>query len=138
MTFLVPKNERREARRRLVLPCRVVREHDFRLIGACAVDVSAGGMLVMAIGDVSLGDEVVLSFNATELGIAFDADAVVARVVHGRRQGDRGRCIGLHFRRLDAVKRLILRGHLRRMAPPLPQREARIDYAATVKRILDS
>src|SRR5438309_11899717 len=114
MTFLVHKNERREVRRRLILPCRVVRERDYKLVGACALDVSPDGMLVMAIADAALGDEVIVSFKATELGIWFDAEAVVARVVRGRRPGDRGRCVGLRFKRTDAVKRLILRSHLRR------------------------
>jgi hypothetical protein len=59
----------------------------------------------------------------------------VARVVRGRRPKDRGRCVGLAFTKFDAVSRLVLRGHLRRTAPPIPQREPRIDYAATIKRI---
>jgi hypothetical protein len=138
MSFLVHKNERREVRRRMMLPCRVVRERDFKLIGACAVDVSPDGMLVMTIREAAIGDEVIVSFKATELGIWFDAEAVVARVVRGRRPGDRGPCVGLRFRKIDAVKRFILRGHLRRTAPPLPQREARIDYAATIQRIAHS
>jgi hypothetical protein len=137
-SFLVHKNERRELRRRMTLACRVVRERDFQLLASNAIDLSPGGMLVMAIRDAEPGDELIVSFRATELGIWFDAEAKVARVVHGRRPKDRGRCLGISFTDFDPVSRLILRGHLRRSAPPVPQRrprDARIDYAATVRRI---
>jgi hypothetical protein len=135
VSFLVHKNERREVRRRMTFSCRVVRERDFRLVGTNAIDLSPDGMLVMTIRDVAPGDELIVSFRATELGIWFDAEAKVARVVRGRRPKDRGRCIGVSFTRFDPVQRLVLRGHLRRSAPPVPQRDARIDYAATVRRI---
>jgi hypothetical protein len=135
MTFLVHRNERREIRRKVTLACRVIRERDCELIGACALDLSPDGMLVMAVRDASPGDHVIVSFHATELGIRFDAEARVARVVRGRRPGDRGRCVGLRFEKMDAVKRFILRSHLKKSAPPLPQREPRIDYAATVRKI---
>jgi hypothetical protein len=138
MSFVVHKNERRESRRHYVLPCRVVRERDFELIGASSLDMSADGMLVMAMRTAAIGEHVTVSFKATELGLWFDADAVVTRIVHGRRPGDRGQCIALRFARMDPVKRFILRGHLRRMTPPLPQREPRMDYAATVRRIASS
>lgn len=135
MTFLVHKNERREVRRKTMLACRVIRERDCELIGACAVDLSPDGMLVMAVRDAAIGDQVHVSFHATELGIRFDAEARVTRLVRGRRPGDRGRCVGLRFENMDAVKRFILRGHLKKSAPPLPQREPRIDYAATIRKI---
>jgi hypothetical protein len=135
LSFVVHKNERREVRRRLKVPCRVVRESDFRLVGTNAIDLSPGGMLLMTMRDVAPGEDLLVSFRATELGIWFNAEAKVARVVRGRRFKDRGRCAGIAFTRFDAVARLILRGHLGRSAPPLPQREARIDYAATVRRI---
>src|SRR5271167_4770976 len=130
LSFLVRKNDRREVRRRMTLPCRVVRERDFRLIGTNALDVSPDGMLVRTIRDVAPGDELIVAFRATELGIWFDAEATVARVLRGRRLKDHGRCIGISFTRFDPVARLVLRGHLGRSAPPVPQRDARIDYAA--------
>jgi hypothetical protein len=135
LSFVVPKNERREVRRRVKLPCRVIRESDFRLVGTNAIDLSPAGMLLMTMRDVAPGEELIVSFRATELGIWFDAEARVARVLRGRRSKDRGRCAGIAFTQIDPVARLILRGHLRRSAPPLPQREARMDYAATVRRI---
>jgi hypothetical protein len=135
LSFLVHKNERRELRRRMTVSCRVVSERDFRLVGTNAIDLSPDGMLVMTMRDVAPGEELIVSFRATELGIWFDAEARVARVVRGRRPKDRGRCAGISFTNFDPVARLVLRGHLRRNAPPVPQREARIDYAATVQRI---
>ena len=79
----------------------------------------------MAMTSMPSGDSLIVSFKATELGIWFDAEATVARVIRGRRPKDRGRCVGLSFTRFDAVSRLLLRGHLRRTAPPLPQRPPR-------------
>jgi hypothetical protein len=136
LSFVAHKNERHEVRRRMKVACRVVRESDFKLVGTHAIDLSPGGMLVMTMREVARGDELIVSFRATELGIWFDAEARVARVVHGRRPKDKGRCIGIAFTRLDPVARLVLRGHLRRNAPPVPQREQRMDYAATVRRIM--
>jgi hypothetical protein len=136
--FVVHKNDRREIRRDVRLMCRVVRERDSRLIGTRALDVSPDGMLVMAVRDAEPGETLIVSFRATELGFWFVAEAVVARIVRGRRPRDRGRCVGIAFTRFDAVSRLLLRGHLRRTAPPVPQRkrrEARVDYAATIRRI---
>ena len=135
LSFLAYKNDRREIRRRVSLSCRVVRESDFRLLGTRAVDLSPDGMCVMALRDAAPGESLIVSFRATELGLWFDAEAKVARVVRGRRPKDRGRCLGISFTRFDPVMRLVLRGHLRRNAPPVPQRDARIDYAATVRRI---
>jgi c-di-GMP-binding flagellar brake protein YcgR len=135
LSFFAHRNDRREVRRSVRLACRVVREDDFKLIGARALDVSPGGMLVMCIGDAKLGDSCIVSFKATELGIWFDMEAVVARVIRGKRAKDRGRCVGLRFTKIDPVQRLILRGHLRRSAPPVPHRAPRIDYAGTIRKI---
>ena len=139
LPFIAYKNERRELRRQVTLACRVVRESDFRLVGSHALDLSPGGMQVMSIRDVEPGESVIVSFKATELALWFDAEATIARVIRGRRPKDRGRGFGLSFTHFDPVSRLVLRGHLRRTAPPVPQRplrDSRIDYAATIKRIM--
>jgi hypothetical protein len=137
-SFIVHKNTRREVRRSVRLLCRVVRERDFKLLATRALDVSPGGMLVMSVRDAEPGETLILSFRATDLDIWFDAEGVVARVIRGRRTRDRGRCLGIRFTKLDAVSRVVLRSYLRRTAPPVPARppsDARIDYAATIKRI---
>lgn len=135
MGFLVRKNERREIRRAFPLTCQVVRERDFRLVAESALDVSPDGMFVASELDLEPGENVHVSFRATHLGIWFDTDATVARIVRGRRQSDRERGFGLRFTTMPSVKRLILRGHLRRVPPPVPRRTQRIDWAATIQGI---
>lgn len=135
MPLFVRKNERREVRRALSLPCQIVRERDFRLVSDRTVDVSPDGMFVATDTELEVGEDLIVSFRATELDLWFDTEARVTRVVHGRRTGDEGRGVALRFSTLTNVKRLILRGHLRRVPPPLPRREQRIDWAATVRRI---
>ncbi len=127
------RNDRREVRRALGITCQVVRERDFRLVAERALDVSPDGMLVQTESELAVGESLIVSFKATQLGLWFDTEASVARIVKGRRDGDRGAGIGLSFSTLDRVKRLILRGHLRRVPPPLPRRTQRIDWSATVR-----
>lgn len=129
------RNDRREIRRAVGLACSVVRERDFRLVAESALDVSPDGMLVATEHDLAIGESLIVSFRATQLGLWFDSEASVARIVRGRRDGDRGAAIGLSFSTLDRVKRLILRGHLRRVPPPLPRRTQRIDWTATVRSL---
>jgi len=113
----------------------VVRERDFRLVAEQALDLSPDGMLVSSEHDMAVGENLIVSFKATQLGLWFDTEASVARIVKGRRYGDHGAGIGLSFSTLDRVKRLILRGHLRRVPPPLPRRTQRIDWTATVRSL---
>jgi len=129
----VRRNDRREVRRAMGITCQVVRERDFRLVAERAIDVSPDGMLVQTESELEMGESLIVSFKATQLGLWFDTEASVARIVKGRRDGDRGAGIGLSFSTLDRVKRLILRGHLRRVPPPLPRRTQRIDWSATVR-----
>lgn len=131
----VHRNDRREVRRAVGLTCQVVRERDFRLIADQALDLSPDGMLVASEHDMAVGESLIVSFKATQLGLWFDTEASVARIIKGRRPGDRGAGIGLSFSSLDRVKRLILRGHLRRVPPPLPRRTQRIDWTATVRSL---
>ena len=132
---LVRRNDRREMRRGVKLSCQVVRERDFRLIGEHAVDLSPDGMLVRTDHYLERGENVIVSFRATQLGLWFDSEATVARVVEGRRIEDGGTAVALSFTTMDRVKRLILRGHLRRVPPPIPRRAQRIDWAATVRSL---
>lgn len=131
----VRRNDRREMRRALGLSCQVVRERDFRLIADRAVDLSPDGMLVRTDHDLAVGENLIISFKATSLGLWFDTEATVARIIAGRRGWDRGPAVGLSFSTLDRVKRLILRGHLRKVPPPIPKRAQRIDWSKTVGRV---
>ena len=120
MPLIVRRNDRNEIRRALQLSCQIVRERDFRLVAERALDLSPDGMLIATDMDLVPGENVFVSFRATELGIWFDTEAKVARVVRGRRPGDRGRGVALRFSTLSNVKRFILKGALRRIPPRLP------------------
>lgn len=128
------KNRRRNMRRAVSLSCQVVREDDFRLIGDETLDISPDGMLVRTDRkDVTPGQQLIVTFKATELGIWFDTEATVARVLSGRRWGETGCAVGVRFSDaadeggpvLDPVRRMILRGAFRRRPPPLPKQRAR-------------
>jgi hypothetical protein len=86
--------------------------------------------------DVAIGDRFFVCFRSTQFGIWFYTDATATRILHGRRPKDRGPGLGLRFGSLSALSRMMIRGALRRVPPHLPQRELRMDYAATVGKIL--
>jgi hypothetical protein len=129
---LVHAHHRRAIRRAVQVDCQVVRERDFKLIGSSGVDLSPRGMLVMAQERVLTGEPVVVSFRVPRSAFWFDAEATVVRVVHGRRPGDYGRCFGLDFESLEPGAQWFLRRALHGVPPPLPTREPRVDYAASV------
>ncbi len=133
----LPANRRREMRRMVKLSCRVRRMDDWRLLGDRTLDLSPQGMLVLSDERVEEGLECVVSFQATELPIWFDACAKITRVVEGRRPGDPGRALGVRFETLPAVSRLILRGFLRRHPLTHAQREPPIDIALLAQRSID-
>ena len=139
MSVLVRVNERTAIRRAVDVACSVVRQRDGKVIGRKAFDVSPWGMRVaLSDAEVEPGDLLYVYFKATPQNMLFCSDATAMRLLSGRRTKERGRSLGLRFDTLDAVSRHILRGALRRVPPPLPQREPRIDYAATIGHILAS
>ena len=129
---LVHARQRRVTRRAIAVDCQVVREHDFRLISSHGVDVSSTGMLVATDERVLTGETLFIAFRLPRTERWFDAEGTIARVVHGRRPGDRGRCLGLEFDRLDPEAKWLLARALRDVPPPVPKRERRVDYAASV------
>ncbi|WP_394829747.1 PilZ domain-containing protein [Pendulispora albinea] len=135
--FLVPVRERKTPRHAVRFDCQVVRERDFKLLGEQAIDLSADGMLVLTDQRVLTGEEVLVSFRVPNLRAWFDAEATVARVVHGRRPGDRGRgALGLRFSRFGRIDSSYVKAGLYRYPPTLPGREPRMDYAESVARIM--
>jgi c-di-GMP-binding flagellar brake protein YcgR len=122
--ILKRKQPRRAFRREVILSCQVVRERDFRLVSDLALDLSTQGMLVATEELVLTGEEVLVSFRPPRGKEWLDVSATVARVVHGRRPGDRGRCLGLAFHGLDAAKEHVLFRHLRGLPAPEPGRQA--------------
>jgi hypothetical protein len=136
---LVRVAERRAVRHAVELSCSVVRERDSKLASLRAIDLSPDGMRVeLKDVDVDLGDRFFVCFRTTPFGIWFYTDAFATRMLHGRRPKEQGRALGLKFGSLSSVSRLCIRGALRKVPPHLPQREQRIDYAASVGRILAS
>lgn len=105
-------------RRYVRLDCQVVREHDFRLVGDLALDLSTRGMLVRARERILTGEEVVVTFKPPGSNVWFDAFGVVARVLHGRRPGDYGLSFGVEFVGITPEEESFLFEHLRGLAPP--------------------
>jgi hypothetical protein len=133
MSILVHSSQRRAIRRAVRVDCQVVRERDFKLLGDWALDLSPDGMLIVTRDVVLTGEEVIVSFPIPRTRIIVDAEATVARVVHGRRPTDRHRrALGISFDSLEPEYRRLLRAHLRNIPPPLPSRAPRVDYASTV------
>lgn len=128
--------QRRAIRRAIQIPCTLIRSRDLKVVGTQSLDLSQDGMLVGALDEVSEGEGMLVSFTFTRFAIPFHVEGQAARVLRGRRAKDRMPAIAMSFESLDAVSRLILRGHLRKIPPVLPARARRIDYAATVARLL--
>ena len=138
LATLVYAQQRRALRRGVRVDCQVVRERDFTLIGDLGLDLSPLGMLVLGREPVLTGEALVVSFRLPASTWWFDAEATVARVVHGRRPGDSGRCFGLAFDAIDPSVQYFLHTALHGVPPPLPARAQRIDYAKTIDRAATS
>lgn len=135
--FLTRMPERRGVMRRGVqLGCEAVAEEGFRVLGERTLDVSPEGMLLETRGAYArIGEEVIVSFRPPTSRVWIDAVAKVARIVKGRRRGDRAQAIGLRFVEMDGADRAILAAKLIGHPPPVPGRQAPIDYASVVRRI---
>jgi hypothetical protein len=139
-SFVVRASNRRAIRHAVDLSCSVVRLKDSTLTSIHASDLSPDGMHVelccLDVEDVEIGDRFFVCFRSTPFGIWFYTVATATRIVRGRRPDDHGRGLGLRFESLSPLSRLMIHGALHRVPPHLPQREPRIDYAATVGKIL--
>lgn len=89
-----------------------MRERDFRLVARRLVDLSEEGLFALSDVPVLTGEPVIVSFRAPLGRDWIDAEASVTRVVHARREGDRGRGLGIVFDRLDAAARAALAAQL--------------------------
>lgn len=114
---------RRAFRRYVRMDCEVVREHDFRVVGNLALDLSERGMLVATRERVLTGEDIVVSFRPPQSNRFVDALGHVARVVHGRRPGDRGRCLGIELYAMNDEDRHHLWECLRGLPAPEPLRD---------------
>lgn len=134
--ILIPAHRRRITRRAWDGRCHTISLRDFRMIGRRVLDVSPYGLMVAADTPVDPGERVLVSFQAPGGTEWFDAEARVARVIEGWREGDPGYCMGLRFTHIPLADRLELHARLQGIPPRLPQRHARMDYAESIRRIL--
>lgn len=125
----------RPSRHRIRIPCQVVRLRDFKLVADSIENLSLGGLLVGPSDPVLTGEPLFLSFRLPRSGQWIDTEATVARVIHGRRDGDRTRQLGVKFDTLSPHARDVLRDQIHR-APPLPPcpRPGRRDTGPAVSR----
>lgn len=134
-TILRAAADRLALRRKVRMPCQVVCEDTFTLLGDECVDLSLTGMAVKALRPAREGTPVLVSFRAPGSSLYIDVEARIARMAWGRRREDRASLLGLAFTTLSALDRAILASRLRGLPPPVPARRLRVDYAATVRAI---
>jgi hypothetical protein len=115
---------RRPSRHQIRLACQVVRERDFRLIADEMVELSDSGMLVVPKLRVMTGESLLVSFMAPFTRMFLDAEAVVARVIHGRRLGDEGPRLGIELSGMDPLAKTILRSQLAELPSMAPRRRS--------------
>ena len=117
----ISTNRRGALRHAVQIPCQVVRERDFRLVGDLIVDLSTSGMLVTPADPVLTGERVIASFRLPSSTFWIDVEATVARVAHGRRPTEHTRAIALEFDKLPGLTELVL-GAALQWIPPAPPR----------------
>ena len=114
---------RRTMRRAARTTCQAVGLEGFRLLGERSLDLSMRGMLVACDDRVDLGEEVVVSFKAPGHGnMWMDAEAEVARIIQGYRQGDPGYAVVLRFTYFERHAQQELLARLAGYPPPVPRR----------------
>lgn len=120
MARMSPLTHHRTPRRLIRARCQVVRERDFRLVADRAVDLSPSGVLVMPADPVLTGERVILSMQLPHVPYWLDAEAVVARVLHGRRPGEHTRGLALELDGISGFTRFMIEQSLRYLPPAPP------------------
>jgi hypothetical protein len=139
MARIPPLTHHRTPRRILRAKCQVVRERDFRLVADQVVDLSPTGALVMPADPVLTGEAVLISFKLPHIPYWLDAEAIVARVVHGRRPGEHTRGLALTFQRLSGISRYMIEQSLRYLPPAPPSfRAGRRENASILSHLVGS
>jgi hypothetical protein len=126
MRSIVLANRRKTRRHAVRIPCQVVRERDFRLIGDAVLDLSVSGMVVTAAHwvfgqSIRTGERLLVSFQLPKTLVWVDTQATVTRVARGRRRAENAPALALEFDPLPLITQLRMRGALRRWPPPPPQ-----------------
>ena len=122
---------RRATRHSVRLDCQVVRERDFKLIADRVVNLSATGLMVSPADPALTGERLIVSFKIPHSGYWVDAEATVARVVHGRRPGEHTRGLALELENVEEISQMLLGRALTRCPPAPPgHRKGRRGVAA--------
>ncbi|QQR90277.1 MAG: PilZ domain-containing protein [Myxococcales bacterium] len=134
-SIVLTASNRQVLRRAVNVPCQVVSDAQFELLGQRTLDLSIEGMQVETDKYVAPGEQLVVSFKSPVGNLWFDAEAEVVRTIHGYRRSDEGRAIAIRFKYFDRVSKHLLSTRLEGFAPPVPKRRLRPDYAASVQGI---
>lgn len=102
------KAHRRTTRHSVKLACQVVRERDFQLVADQIVNLSSTGLFVSPADPALTGERLIVSFQIPHSGQWVDAEATVARVVHGRRPGEYTRGLALELENVEEIAHMIL------------------------------
>lgn len=129
---MTPRQDRKSMRRAAKLDCFVVARKGFRSLRGTTLDVSEEGVRVGTDLDVKPGESVALALCLPNGRSWVDARGTVVRVERGLRAGDPGPAIAIQITSMDPIDRGLLRGSLASIPPPIPRRETRVDYAASV------
>ena len=121
MRRMPPRTPHRLPRHVLRTSCQLVREHDFRLVADRLIDLSVSGVLVAPADPVLTGERLLLSFQLPQSEYWIDAEAIVTRVIHGRRPGEHTRALALTFDGISGLSRYMIR-HSLDYLPPAPPR----------------
>jgi len=119
----------RTARHTARVECQVVRLRDFRLVADRIENLSPAGMLVGPSDPVLTGEGVIVCFKIPGFSSWIDAEAIVRRVVHGRRPGETRRALGLELMGLDDFSHRLLQAYIRRLPPTPPAYRVTIRHA---------
>ena len=122
----VPSLSKRPSRHAVCMPCQIVREDEFRLLGRQILDLSEAGMLVASEEEVITGESLLVTFRMPFSRSWVDAEVTVARVIQGRRAGEHRRALGLVFEHIERHQRMLLRTNLAELPPRLPSRNQRV------------
>ena len=118
---------RARVRRAVQTECQIVRERDFKLVGTRVLDLSVRGILISTDMPVLTGEDVLVSFKSPVTSRWYDCMGVVARVMHGRRRGDRRRAVGVAFDGLEPWTQLVLCDELARAPIVARRRTPKLD-----------
>lgn len=133
----VPETVRRTPRYAVETECVVVSEDGHRLVGDAIHDLSYSGVQVGGGAGARPGERVCVSLRIPDSAAWIDAEGVVARVLRGRRDGDRGPALGIRLTRMNGMSRVFLTS-IARSFPEVAQSPSRKrdDYAGAVGRIM--